>query len=877
MDKNGLTSLFDLDHDKLVPDPGARNVLYSVILFPQISDRWIMSRIYIPCFLTFLVWAVLLSAAHGSIERDSAAHTVTMADARHDLCIRLKYDGCCYLDQVLVRGHEVVAPDTGVCSAISVGGRWTTTRRGIPTPTVSINGSEVLVNDIAYTGRDIAVQERWRFTVGDDRIDWQISRDYLNGGKIDDTCFPGWDFAAMDTWTGGLLDTGGVAWCRYLPESSSYGAHAGKVTFFNPKYGACLRVTPTVPEGTQVASRFSHQPSGLFSFVQSVTSKELATKYNLHRFNGSLDIWAPFHVEPGTVQVDLALQVLDDNAVRGRGTFVGLDGNAIGNLLDTIGRYGVIDRSIMGGNGWLTGWVCLHEPFFAAMGLAIDDPDYIANFTATLDEWRDHAQKPDGRILSRWHHDTSDNMVPGTYDPARGFYECGWGYTLDSQPDYVINVSEQFDLNGDTTWLRAHKESCEKALDWLLARDTNGNGLVKMMTDSHTNGKSSDWVDVVWASYENALVNAAMYEAMKLWSDRENILGDQKRAAHYLAAAEKLRDAFRRPISEGGFWNPDQGWFAYWRDRDGSIHGDNLVTPVNFCAVAYGLADGGQRKRILDGIEGRMHEEKLFHWPLCFLPYAKGEGANGSFPEYENGDIFLSWGEVGVRAYAGYDPTIAVAYVRRVLDRYRQDGLSFQRYLRRDQEGAGDDILAGNCMTIVGLYRDIYGIRPQWNRLRLDPHLTPELEGTTLSYWLRNQRYELVLGMKRSSIDVAGFTVRAAGSFAVDAADNQLTCFPGDQDQPALTLTRKTTADVTVDIASWPEAKGGDCRWSVSFPGQPVGLHMVIFGLQPQSAYHFQVNGITLSTFYTDAAGRLTVEHAEGQAKTVTFALVRHD
>lgn len=822
---------------------------------------------------SFVFWIPVAIAGNATVAHDSAARTVSMSDGRGDLKIRLNYNGCCYLDRVEVRGREVVAPDTGVCSAIMVGGQWATTRAGIATPAVSINGSEVSVDGITYTGGGIGVRERWRFDVRDEGIDWQISREYLNGGMIEDTYFPGWDFSAVDTWTGGLLDTGGVAWWRYLSENTSYGVHAGAVTFFTADQGACLRVTPSVSAGTQVASRFSHHPSGICSFVESVATAELTTKHNLHRFNRSLDVWAPFRVEPGTVQVKLTLQVLDDNAVRGRGTFTSLNGNAICNLIDTIGRYGVVDRGITGGNGWLTGWVCLHEPFFGQMGLTIDDPAYTRNLAAALDEWRDHALQPNGRVFSRWHHDTGDNMVPDTYDPKTGFYDCGWGCLMDSQPDYVINVSEQFDLSGDNAWLRAHKESCERALEFLLARDTNGNGLVEMMNESHTQGKSSDWIDVVWASWENALVNAELYEAMTLWSDRENILGDSAKAARYSAAAEKLKNAFRRPVSEGGFWNPDQGWFVYWRDRDGSIHGDNLVTPVNFCAIAYGIADETQRRRILDGIEGRMRQENLFHWPLCFLSYAKGETANGSFPEYENGDIFLSWGEVATRAYAEYNPAIAVAYVRRVLDRYQQDGLSFQRYLRRDQKGAGDDILAGNSMTIVGLYRDIYGVRPQWNRLRLDPHLTPELEGTKLHYRLRNQQYELTLGTNRSSIAVAGFTVRSAGSFAVDAADNRLSCFPGNLDKPAFTLTRNATADVAVEIASWPGAKGGDCRWTISCPGQSAPLRLVVSGLRPNSSYQLQIDGKTTSTLRADALGSLTVDHAGGEAKAVSFAL----
>lgn len=833
-----------------------------------------MRALQIPCLLVLVTHAALAASANSPVALDSVAHTVTMTDARGELILRLNYDGRCYIDSVRVRGREVIAPETGVCSAIKVDGQWTTTRGGIVTPTVQIEGRVVRVDGIEYAAGTVKVREHWRFTVNDDRIDWQIQRDYLAGGIIEDTYFPGWDFNAMDTWTGGLLDTGGVAWCRYLSEDASYGAHVGAVTFFNPSQGACLRVTPGVSSGMQVASRFSHQPSGLFSFVQSVTEHELATKHDLHRFNRNLEVWAPFRVEPGTVRVDLAMQVLDDKVVRNRGTFPSLDGNAIRDLLDTIGRYGVVDRRIMGGNGWLTGWVCLHEPFFAEMGLAIDDPAYTTNFAATLDEWRDHAQTSDGRVLSRWHHDTGDNMVPGTYDPKTGFYECGWGYTLDSQPDYVINVAEQFDLSGDLDWLRAHKKSCEKALDWLLARDSDGNGLVEMMNDSHTQKKSSDWVDVVWASYENALVNAAMYEAMTLWADRETILGDPAQAARYHSASRKLRDAFRRPISQGGFWNPDQGWFVYWRERDGSIHGDNLVTPVNFCAIAYGLADDAQRRQILDGIEKRMRQENLFHWPLCFLPYAKDETANGNFPEYENGDIFLSWGEVGVRAYASNDPSIAVAAVRRVLERYQQDGLSFQRYLRRDQKGAGDDILAGNCMTLVGLYRDIYGIRPQWNRLRLDPHLTPELEGTRLSYRLRNQQYDLVLGVKQSAMTVEGFTVRAAGSFAVNATGNQLACFVADQDKAALTLARSGAASVTLDVDAWPDARGGEARWTVSHSSEAATLRLVFSGLRPQTAYELQVNGKSEATLHSDADGSLAVKQTVEQEQTVPFALI---
>ncbi len=76
-----------------------------------------------------------------------------------------------------------------------------------------------------------------------DRIDWQIGRDYLSGGRLEDTYFPGWDFTSMGTWTGAMLDNGGVAWNKYLETpNATYGAHANAVTFWNREKGDCLRI-----------------------------------------------------------------------------------------------------------------------------------------------------------------------------------------------------------------------------------------------------------------------------------------------------------------------------------------------------------------------------------------------------------------------------------------------------------------------------------------------------------------------------------------------------------------------------------------------------------------------------------------------------------
>jgi hypothetical protein len=843
-------------------------------------------------------------ATAGTILQDVAHGLVTMADGGSNLVLRLNCDGQCLLDEVIVRGRQVVAPETGVCSAILVSNRWFTTRSGIVSPKVDIARDTVTVRDIFYGGDGVQVKETWKFTVHPEEIVWQIDRDYLSGGWLDDTYFPGWDFKDMGTWTGGMLDDGGVAWNKYLETpNATYGAHAEGVTFWSRQQGDCLRIkvvgqgdrlptgrfatrpnaggTPVRAGETraplrQMAMRFSHQPSGIEAVAFSLNGTEVQPKHNLRRFLSSRqDLWAPFEVAPGRISSRYSLQALDYNETYSRGTFQGLNGQSIREVLNTIGRYGVIDQHILGANGWRTGYTCLHEQWFSQMGIALDDPDYLANCAATFDFERDHAIEASGRVKSRWCYDAGDAM-PGTYD-TNGYYEAQWGYLLDSQPCYAICVAELFDQTGDQAWLRGQKSACERVLGYLLRRDEDGDGLVEMMTDSHTQQRGSDWIDIIWAAHENALVNAELYYALTLWAEAEEVLGDTAQAAEYRQRAAKLKASYNKTTAEGGFWDPQNQWYVYWRDKDGSIHGNNFVTPVNLAAIGYGLCDdAGRREAILGRMEEEMRKENLFFWPLNFFPYQRDEGKAGNFPfpNYENGDIFLSWGELAVRAYAKSQPGIAVKYIKNVLEKYEEDGLSFQRYLRNSQRGAGEDILAGNCMTVVGLYRDVYGIQPKHNRLYLEPHLTPDLNGTRLHYNLRNQSYVLDLSTSGSRMTVEDFAVQDAEPFALKVQGDTAEFFPGSRNAPALSVTRSRRAPVEISIDAWSASLTGTRKWGEACAEHGVAVQHMVSDLQPLAVYSLLCNGRTVGSFEADGAGRIAFSRKLNDAGLERFTLL---
>ncbi len=825
------------------------------------------------------LWILVASAfaTEPAIDHNVQHKRVTLSDGTGNLVVRLNYDGRCVLDRVSVGNREVIRDDTGVCSAIKVNGQWFTTLAGIPVPEVTTRSNRVTVAGIQFGGAGVKISETWRFTVFDDRIVWRIDRDYPSGCTLEDTGFPAWNFRDMSTWTGALLGHGGVAWCKLFDSpNASYGVHNGKVTFWNKDHRSCLRIVPVSTSGGKVAVRFSRQPSGVFSLNYAIAEEELTPKHGLSRFRrAEQDIWRPFAVNPGRASVELGLTAPLYDEAYDRGTFKGVDGLSIREICHTIARIGAVDELILGSNGYYSDVAVLHEPWLAQLGLAIDDPDYYRALGNSLEFQRQHAIGSDGRVKSRWAGGPGDEM-PGTYDPF-GFYECQWGWLMDSQPSWVINVAELFDITADRGWLQRQKSACELVLDYLLRRDADGNGLVEMMTSSHTEAKGSDWIDVVGASHENALVNAQMYWAMTRWAVLEELLGDPVQADRYGTAAGKLKHRFNQGTDDGGFWDAQHQCYAYWRNKDGSVHGTNMVVPVNFSAIGYGLCDQpARRAAILDRIESLMQQERLFFWPLCFFSYAKEEvhpTVNWPFPAYENGDLFLAWGELGTRAYAAYDAELALKYVKKVLAQYAKDGLAFQRYLRQSQAGAGNDILANNCSIVVGLYRNIYGLQPKFNRLYLEPHVTPELNGTRLNYWLRGKSWRIDLDVDDYAVTLDGFTLRGRKPFAVNVRGTTLEFFNGPSPTCALAVDPGIDGPIEVTIVSWPNDSSGLRSWSELCHQPGAKARHVVSGLTPNTSYNLYSNGILIDSLRSSTSGQLTFERALSPLLTRTFEL----
>jgi hypothetical protein len=792
----------------------------------------------------------------------SIAKEITIHNARTIMTV--DYGTQARIKSLTINRQNVIGGPDGIFTSVTISGKTYSSLKLKHPAVLLTRGNVIQVRGIDYGDGNFDIKENWLFKISDTTIKWTIERTCNKQINADESATPVFNFNSINTWEGAYQGYGGLAWFYLFNEKlNTYGVHTRSSDFWNSKTGNGLTISVDAP-GKNVAMKYSRTNDDKLAYTISTSGNDMRFKLdsgtNRRRFvGGRADVWAPFTIPAGASTQTITFSYFDFQQKYGRGKFNGIDGDKVSAVLNTIARIGVIDSLHFGGNSWHTpyGPICLHEQYIAQMGLAINDPKYLDGYQSCLDYYCANAIKPDGRVYPRWAYNNEDAM-PGQFNKY-GFYEAQWGILMDSNPDLVTNIAELYDMTGDKTWVKSHQADCEKALDWILKRDTNGNGLVEMMTDNLGEKKSSDWIDIIWASYENAFVNAKLYHALVKWADIERQLNSQPKANYYAAFAAKLKASFNKDTKDGGFWDAENGFYDHWRDKDGTMHGRNMVTPVNFMAMAYGICDDpARRKIILDKIEAQMQREKLFFWPLCMTSYAPGEGRESQFPfpSYENGDLFLSWGSVAVEAYAAYDPAIAMKYVRNVLNQYSKDGLAFQRYARVKQDGQGDDILSGNSLTIAGLYQAIYGINPRYNRFYLDPHITPELAGTTLNYNFRGRKLVIALDSNSYSVSDKTFTVTAAGSFGFYATKTQLSYFNGDNDNVCLRAI--SPQNLSINIKNWNVNK---IEWQQQTPG-PVSY--VVRGLKPNAVCHYTINASLGKSARSNANGEIRINAISG-------------
>jgi len=143
------------------------------------------------------------------IKYDRASNTVSLSDSSGTISFRLRCDKGGEIDNLTIQNNRVVSNGNSIYTGFSQGSETFNSAKSSRIPKVSIVKNVVAVSGIRYGRTNFGIEESWIFTVLKSSVRWQIKRNYLNDGTMDQNYLPAWTFDSMQTWDGAVLNNGG--------------------------------------------------------------------------------------------------------------------------------------------------------------------------------------------------------------------------------------------------------------------------------------------------------------------------------------------------------------------------------------------------------------------------------------------------------------------------------------------------------------------------------------------------------------------------------------------------------------------------------------------------------------------------------------------
>jgi glycogen debranching enzyme len=221
----------------------------------------------------------------------------------------------------------------------------------------------------------------------------------------------------------------------------------------------------------------------------------------------------------------------------------------------------------------------------------------------------DYAASRDALTFTRkWQR--KDGKMAHELSQAAGYLkwweDYPYGYIHgDTTPYYIVAAADYFRATGDMGFLKESWPSLERAYDWCLTTDADGDGLMDnakaglgaLEFGALTGIRTDIYLAAVWSR-----ANMAMREMAEA-------VGDKTRAAD----AEKNGARAARAFDEK-FWDAERGQYSFAFDKDGRLVQE--LTPWSAVGIAWGL---GRRERGLDTLARMNSSDLATDWGVRML------------------------------------------------------------------------------------------------------------------------------------------------------------------------------------------------------------------------------------------------------------------
>ena len=198
---------------------------------------------------------------------------------------------------------------------------------------------------------------------------------------------------------------------------------------------------------------------------------------------------------------------------------------------------------------------------------------------------------------------------------------------IDINSFFLLRCYRYYRHFGDKELITRYWEPMKRAADWLMALDTESNGLPRQRSSW------ADWKDVSGVKGRSYSPFACMVylAAMRRMAWMARALGDEDAARRYEGAFERGYVTLNKPLSEGGLWN-GRYYCQRWEDgrTDGRLLQDQCI------GVFFGVVPRERAHSIFNSL----NRNNLTPWGICET-YPYWDSSFGYEPAtYHNGGVW---------------------------------------------------------------------------------------------------------------------------------------------------------------------------------------------------------------------------------------------
>lgn len=401
-----------------------------------------------------------------------------------------------------------------------------------------------------------------------------------------------------------------------------------------------------------------------------------------------------------------------------------------------------------------------------ARGFLVTDRRSWAAGQGDMEErWRNHLRRtlaegvrPDGRLMIL--------LDSGVWQDACGSIggEFG-GWSLEAQ--FVNACALHLLKTGDRDFAAELFPDMRRRAADLGALDSDGDGLLENPIPGTPGSRASCYNDNLGIGHKDGYLNSVAHEAFRRVASLAEWMGLGGEAADLRGRASRLAAAFN-----GQLWDESGNRYSGWIDKTGRRH-DAWYTLVNFPALTGGLVPPDRARKMLESFLAHPNHHRIFAAGLNLDPIPAGDisHACGPFGIWLNGGVLL--GPASHELYAravGMGGECAWDMLADVIGQWQRDrlcGTPLYDWIRpvfkgrrppaltytgknaytwvhgNGATGAGTEpYLADGGAILWALYEGVCGIRADFQKVSLEPHLPRALRGLRLAIRLLGRRIE---------------------------------------------------------------------------------------------------------------------------------------